>query len=142
MPDTGLTGFTIDQIEVGQSESIERTVTQDDIQKFAEVSGDDNPVHLDEEFAKTTMFKGIIAHGMLSAGYISAAIGTKLPGYGCIYVGQSLKFRAPVKVGDTVVTTVTVTEKNTEKSRVKLDTVCRVGDTDVITGEADVMIPR
>jgi 3-hydroxybutyryl-CoA dehydratase len=131
---------TIDEMEVGQSATYERTVTEEDIVKFAEVSGDDNPVHLDEEFAAKTLFKGRIAHGMLGAGFISTTVGTKLPGYGCIYISQSLKFRAPVRIGDTVVTTATVKALDRERKRVTMETVCAVGDKVVIDGEAELML--
>ena len=132
-------GYTIGQLSVGMQASFTKQVTNDDIVKFAEVSGDNNPVHLDEEFAKTTRFGGRIAHGMLSAGHISAVLANQLPGPGTIYLGQSLAFKAPVKPGDVVVTTVEV--KSIEKRRVTLSTTSRVGDTVVIEGEALVMAP-
>ncbi len=130
----------IDEIAVGQSASLERVVTQDVINTFADASGDFNPVHVDPAFAANTMFKGTIAHGMLSAAYISAVLGTHLPGPGAIYMGQSLKFRAPVRPGDKVVTTCTVKEIILEKKRVLLDTVCKVGDTVVLDGEATMLV--
>ncbi len=131
----------IEELEIGQSATYERTVSEEDIVRFAEVSGDDNPVHLDEEFASKTMFKGRIAHGMLGAGFISTAVGTRLPGYGCIYISQSLRFRAPVRIGDTVVTTVTVKAVDKDRKRVTMETVCAVGDKNVIDGEAELMVP-
>jgi 3-hydroxybutyryl-CoA dehydratase len=134
-------GHCIEDLSVGQSASYTKTVTEADIVKFAEVSGDNNPVHLDEAFAQTTMFKGRIAHGMLSAGFISTVIGTKLPGSGTIYMSQTLRFKAPVRIGDTVTATCTITEIITEKRRAVLTTVCKVGDTVVIEGEALVMVP-
>ena len=127
-------------MEVGQSATYERTVTETDIAQFAELSGDHNPVHLDEAFAAKTMFKGRIAHGMLSAAFISTTVGTRLPGYGSIYVGQTLRFRAPVRIGDTVVTTATVKAINRERRRVTMETVCRVGETVVLDGEAELML--
>lgn len=130
----------IDEIEEGQSASYERTVTEDDIARFAELSGDDNPVHLDEEFARGTLFKGRIAHGMLSAAFISTALGTRLPGPGCVYLSQTLNFKAPVKVGDTVVARVTVREIDPVKRRVLLDTLCLVDDKVVLEGEARLMV--
>ncbi len=136
-----MSGFFIEDLKVGQSDSFTKTVTHEDIVKFAEVSGDDNPVHLDQAFAEKTPFKGRIAHGMLSAGFISAVLGTKLPGQGAIYMGQTLKFKAPVKIGDTVTATATVTEVIPEKKRAVLSTQCKVGDTVVIDGEATVMVP-
>ena len=132
----------LSELSEGQSESYARTVTEADIILFAGVSGDDNPGHSNEEWASQTMFKGRIAHGMLSAGYISTVIGTRLPGPGSIYMSQSLKFRAPVRIGDTVTATVTIREINQEKRRLTLDTVCTVGDTTVIEGEAMVMLPK
>lgn len=134
-------GHTIADLEVGMSAEAAHTVTQDDIAGFARVTGDDNPVHLDEAYAAATMFKGRIAHGMLSAGFISAVLGTKLPGPGCIYMSQSLVFRAPVRPGETVTTRVTVKELIPEKRRVRLDTVCTVGNKVVLDGEALVMVP-
>jgi len=134
-------GHVIEDLAVGQSASFTKTVTEADIVKFAEVSGDNNPVHLDEAFAQTTMFKGRIAHGMLSAGFISTVIGTRLPGSGTIYMSQTLRFKAPVRIGDTVTATCTITEIIPEKRRAVLSTICKVGDTVVIEGEALVMVP-
>jgi 3-hydroxybutyryl-CoA dehydratase len=134
-------GHVIEDLAVGQSASFAKTVTEADIVKFADVSGDNNPVHLDEAFAQTTMFKGRIAHGMLSAGFISTVIGTRLPGSGTIYMSQTLRFKAPVRIGDTVTATCTITEIIPEKRRAVLSTICKVGDTVVIEGEALVMVP-
>jgi 3-hydroxybutyryl-CoA dehydratase len=134
-------GYYIEDLKLGMSATYGKTVTEADIVMFAGVSGDTNPVHLDEEFAKGTMFKTRIAHGMLSAGFISTVLGTKLPGPGAIYLSQNLKFKAPVKIGDTVIATCTVTELVPEKKRAVLSTVCKVGDTVVIEGEATVMVP-
>ena len=134
--------IALSDIHIGQTEHYERTVTEADIERFADVSGDDNPVHFDDEWAAATMFKGRITHGMLSASYISAVIGTRLPGPGTIYMGQTLRFRAPVRIGDTVCATVTVRAIDEEKRRLTLDTVCTVGETTVIEGEALVMVPR
>ena len=136
-----LRGLYLDEISVGQEAVFAKTVTEADIVAFAGVSGDMNPVHINEEFAKTTMFKTRIAHGMLSAGFISAVLGTKLPGPGCIYLSQSLKFMAPVKIGDTVVAKATVTQIIAEKKRVVLKTDCFVAGKIVIDGEATVMVP-
>ena len=133
--------YSIDDLQVGQSYTMGKTVTDADIVMFAGVSTDTNAVHLNEEFAKTLPFGGRIAHGMLSASFISAVLGAHLPGPGTIYLGQTLKFTAPVRINDTVNTTVTVKEIITEKKRVILETVCKVGDTVVITGEATVMKP-
>lgn len=136
-----LNGYFLEDLSVGMSQSYQRTVTDADIVNFAGVSGDTNPVHLSDEFAGDTMFKGRIAHGMLSASYLSTVIGTKLPGPGCIYMSQSLRFKAPVRPGDTVTATVTVAEVMTEKRRVRLDCVCTVGGKDVLDGEALIMVP-
>ena len=133
--------YSIDDLQVGQSYTMGKTVTDADIVMFAGVSTDTNAVHLNEEFAKTLPFGGRIAHGMLSASFISAVLGAHLPGPGTIYLGQPLKFTAPVRINDTVNTTVTVKEIIKEKKRVILETVCKVGDTVVITGEATVMKP-
>lgn len=135
-------GYYFEDLSVGMSDSYTRTITEQDIEQFAQVSGDDNPVHMDAEFAATTRFKQRIAHGMLSAGFISTVVGTQLPGPGCLYVSQNLKFRAPVFIGDTVTATVTITDLNTRRGYVTLDTVCNVGDTDVIRGEAMMLVPK
>lgn len=134
-------GYDFDALEVGMTAAIGRTVSEADILMFAGVSGDTNPVHVDEEFAASTMFGGRIAHGMLSASYVSTVFGTKLPGPGCIYLSQSLRFKAPVKVGDTVEARVTVTELNAAKRRAKFSTVCTVAGKVVLDGEAEIMIP-
>ena len=131
----------IEDIELGMTRSLEKVITDSDIEMFAKVSTDHNPVHIDEEYAQNTMFKGRIAHGMLSAGLISAVIGEQLPGHGTIYMAQNLKFLAPVRPGDTVHAQVTVTDIQPEKSRVKLDCVCTVDGKNVIIGDATVMAP-
>jgi 3-hydroxybutyryl-CoA dehydratase len=130
------------ELEVGQSATYARTISEADIVLFAGVSGDDNPVHLNEIYAAESMFKGRIAHGMLTASYISTVIGTRLPGPGSIYLGQNLKFRAPVRAGDTVTATVTIKEIDPAKRRLTLTTICTVGDTAVVEGEAVVMLPK
>ncbi len=119
-----------------------KTVTEADIVMFAGISGDTNPVHLDALFADQTAFKGRIAHGMLAASFISTVLGTRLPGPGCIYLSQSLEFRAPVKAGDTVTARVTVKDVNPDNKRVAFDTVCTVGDTVVVDGEALLLVSR
>jgi 3-hydroxybutyryl-CoA dehydratase len=134
-------GTYFEDLVVGQSATFAKTVTDADIVLFAGVSGDTNPVHLDAEYAAGTMFKSRIAHGMLSAGFISTVIGTKLPGPGAIYVGQTLKFKAPVRIGDTVTARVEVTGLVAEKKFVTLKTQCLVGGKVVIDGEATVMVP-
>ncbi len=135
-------GYCLEDLSVGMSEAFAKTVTDADIVGFADITGDTNPLHLDQDFAAGTMFKGRIAHGMLSAGFISAVLGTRLPGPGCIYLSQSLRFRAPVMIGDHVEASVTVKEVNQDKQRIILDTVCKVGDKVVIDGEAMLMVAR
>lgn len=135
-------GYYFEDLSIGMSESYTRTVSDKDIRQFAEVSGDTNPLHLDEAFAATTRFKKRIAHGMLSGSYISTIVGTRLPGPGCLYRSQTLKFRAPVHVDDEVTASVTITELDERRGLVTLNTVCRVGDTDVIRGEAVMLVPR
>ncbi len=135
-------GYFLEDLEVGMTAIYAKTVTEADIVMFAGISGDTNPVHLDALFAEQTLFKGRIAHGMLAASFISTVLGTKLPGPGCIYLDQSLKFRAPVKAGDTVTARVTVRDVNRDKKRITVDTVCTVGDTVVIDGEAQLMVSR
>lgn len=132
-------GYDIEDLKVGMSASFAKTVTEADIVLFAGVSGDNNAVHTNEEFAKTTPFGGRIAHGFLTASVISAAVANRLPGPGTVYLGQQLRFRAPVRPGDTVHATVTVKSVDLGKARAVLDTVCRVGDKVVIDGEATVM---
>jgi 3-hydroxybutyryl-CoA dehydratase len=132
----------LDELSVGQSAQMVRIVTEADIVLFAQVSGDHNPVHLDEAFAAETPFKTRIAHGMLSAAYISAVIGTQLPGPGTIYMQQALRFKRPVKIGDEVTTIATISEIDPIKGRVSIDTVCLVAGKPVIEGEALVMAPR
>ncbi|TNE37387.1 MAG: MaoC family dehydratase [Alphaproteobacteria bacterium] len=133
-------GYFIEDLSVGQSEEFSKTVTEADLVLYAGVTGDTNPVHLDEEFAAQTMFKTRIAHGMLSAGFISAVLGAKMPGPGAIYVSQELKFKAPVKIGDTVTARCTVAEINTARRRVTLKTECLVKDKVVVDGEAVMMV--
>jgi 3-hydroxybutyryl-CoA dehydratase len=136
-----LQGYFFEDIEIGQTASYAKTVTETDVVMFAAVSGDTNPLHLNQEYASETMFKGRIAHGMLSAGFVSNVFGTKLPGPGCIYVSQSLRFKAPVRIGDTVRARVEVTELIPDKKRAVFKTVCTVGNTVVIDGEAILMVP-
>jgi 3-hydroxybutyryl-CoA dehydratase len=134
-------GRCIEDLKVGDSASFSKTVTAADIDLFAQVTGDTNPVHLDEAYAAKTMFKGRIAHGMLSAGFISTVLGTRLPGPGAIYLKQELTFRAPVKIGDTVTATATVTEVIADKKRAAFKTVVTVGDTVVVDGAALLLVP-
>ncbi len=136
-----LHGYFFEDLAIGMSASFAKTVTEADIAAFAGLSGDFNPVHVNEEFAKTTMFKGRIAHGMLSAAFISTVLGMRLPGPGCIYVAQSLKFKAPVHIGDTVTARVEVLSTAPEKKFVTLKTTCSVAGKIVIDGEATLMVP-
>ncbi|MFN3585304.1 MaoC family dehydratase [Phenylobacterium sp.] len=135
-------GFFFDELSVGQSAEMTRTVGAADIEAFAAVSGDENPVHLDEAYAKGTAFGERIAHGMLSGAYISAVLGTKLPGPGAIYLSQSLRFRRPVHIGDVVTARVTVKALDERRGHVTLDTVCEVDGRAVVDGEALVIAPR
>lgn len=139
---SNLENFTYDEITIGQTASYSKTLTEQDIVMFAATSGDTNPVHLDAEFAATTMFKDRIAHGMWTGGLISAAIALNLPGPGTIYLGQSLSFRAPVKLGDTITVTLEVTEKKDDKRMVTLNCIAtnQKGKA-VVKGEATVMAP-
>ena len=133
--------ITIEEIEMGMTRSLRKVVTDQDIEMFAEVSTDRNPVHLDDDYARDTIFEGRIAHGMLTAGLISAVIGEQLPGHGTVYLGQTLKFMAPVRPGDEVFTEVSVKTIDLAKRRVTLDCRCSVGDTVVLRGEAVVLAP-
>ncbi len=137
-----MSSLTINEIEIGDSASFSKTVTEADVVNFAGVCGDFNSAHLNAVEASKGIFGKRIAHGMLSASFISTVLGTTLPGTGAIYLAQELKFTKPVFLGDTVTATVTVVEKNVEKNRLKLETICsnQEGDT-VIKGFATVM-PR
>ena len=130
---TAANGVFFEDLSVGQEASLSTTVSEADIVAFAEISGDKNPVHIDAQYAAGTMFKERIAHGMLSAAYISAVFSMKLPGPGAIYI--------PVKIGDTVVTTVKVIELIAEKKRARFETVCSVNGKAVVQGEAVLMVP-
>lgn len=134
-------GLYFEDLSVGQSASFGKTVTEADILMFAAVSGDTNPVHINAEFAAGTMFKERIAHGMLSAGLISTVLGTRLPGPGTIYLSQTLKFRAPVRIGDTVTATATVASLDPARKRATLATICTVSGKPVLEGEAVVLVP-
>jgi len=135
-------GKTIDQLNIGEKASLTKQITESDVLRFAEVTGDRNPIHLDPEYASKTRFKERIAHGMLTASLISAVISTRLLGPGNIYVSQSLEFKAPVKLGDVIQAEVELIEKIPDKNRVRLKTTCRNQDgTVVIDGEA-IVLPR
>ena len=134
--------MTYAELAVGQSAELVRTVTEADLQAFAAVTGDTNPLHLDEAAAQQTMFKGRIAHGMLGAGYISAVIGTKLPGFGCVYVSQSLAFKRPVRIGDTITTRAEIIQLIPAERHVRFATTCTNQKGKVVTeGEALVLLP-
>lgn len=129
-------GYHIEELHPGMRASASKTVTEADVILFSGISTDVNPVHLDEEFARTTQFGGRIAQGMLSASFISAVLANKLPGPGVVYLAQTLKFKAPVRIGDTVTATVTVREVLTNKRRCILDAVCTVNGKPVVEGES------
>ena len=131
----------IEDIEMGMTRHLRKVVTDKDIEMFAEVSTDRNPVHLDEDYAQETIFEGRIAHGMLTAGLISAVIGEQLPGHGTVYMGQTLKFLAPVRPGDLVYAEVKVVDIDLSKRRVRLNCHCLVDNKPVLTGEAVVLAP-
>lgn len=133
--------IVIEDLAIGMSRELTKEVTDRDIELFAEVSTDRNPVHLDDAYAQDTIFEGRIAHGMLTAGLISAVIGEQLPGHGTVYLGQTLKFLAPVRPGDRVRAVVTVTGIDYAKRRVTLDTVCEIDGKPVLKGEATVLAP-
>ena len=131
----------IEDIEMGMTRYIRKVITDRDIEQFAEISTDHNPVHLDDEYARDTIFEGRIAHGMLTAGLVSAVIGEQLPGHGTIYMSQNLKFLAPVRPGDLVHAEVKVVDIVIDKRRVKLDCRCEVNGKNVLVGEAIVLAP-
>lgn len=132
-------GYDVEDIDVGMAATFSKTITEADIVLFAGVSGDNNAIHINDEFATTTRFGGRIAHGFLTASVISAAVANRLPGPGTIYLSQELNFRAPVRPGQTVHASVTVAEVDRARSRVRLETICRVGNVVVIDGHALVM---
>ncbi|NPU86478.1 MAG: MaoC family dehydratase [Syntrophaceae bacterium] len=138
-----MTGITIDRMKVGDAAEFAKTVSETDVYLYAGISGDFNPAHLNQAYAEKTFFKGRIAHGMLSAGFISALLGTQLPGPGTIYLRQELNFLAPVRMGDTITARVEVAELIPEKNRARLKTTCRNQDGIVVLdGEAVVMPPK
>ena len=135
-------GYYFEDLSVGMEASYAKKITNDDILAFADLSGDVNPVHLNDDFAKQTIFKQRIAHGFLTASLFSTVLGTKLPGPGCIYLSQSLKFRAPVMIGDEVVATAKITSLDPEKARATLACACAVDGKTVLDGEAVMMVDR
>ncbi|MEC8265342.1 MAG: MaoC family dehydratase [Pseudomonadota bacterium] len=135
-----LHGFFIEDLEIGQKATLSKKITEDDINQFSQITGDDNPVHVNEDFAKQTIFKKRIAHGFLSASLISTVIATKLPGPGSIYISQSLKFLAPVFIDEEINVNIVVLEINREKKRVKLLTECFKSEKRILTGEAEILV--
>ena len=135
-------GYYFEDLSVGMEASVAKTITNDDVRIFAALSGDVNPVHLDDDFAAGTIFKRRIAHGFLTGSLFSTVLGTKLPGPGCIYLSQGLKFRAPVYIGDEVVATCRVTAIDPEKARVTLACDCAANGKTVLEGEAVMMVDR
>jgi 3-hydroxybutyryl-CoA dehydratase len=130
-----------EDLSIGLSETYAKTVKSSDVVGFAEISGDRNPIHLSEHFAERTLFRGRIAHGLYTASLISAVIGTRLPGPGAIYISQTLNFKAPVRIGDTVNATVEIAELIAKGNKAKLKCLCTVKDTVVLEGEALVKVP-
>ncbi|MGA7974433.1 MAG: MaoC family dehydratase [Pseudolabrys sp.] len=130
-----------EDLSVGMTETLQKTVDSDDVVGFAAITGDRNPIHLSEHFAAQTPFGTRIAHGLYTASLISAVLGTRLPGPGAIYISQTLNFRAPVRIGDTVEVKVMVAELMPEKCRARLTCTCSVGDEVVLDGEAWVKVP-
>jgi 3-hydroxybutyryl-CoA dehydratase len=137
-----LNGFSFEQLSIGMDAVYSRTITDTDLRNFSGVCGDTNPMHLNEEYAANTVFGRCVVHGMLTASLLSTVIGTRLPGPGCLYVSQTLHFRAPVYVGDTVYAQATVQELMTDKRRAILRTECLVKDKIVLEGEAIVQLPK
>ena len=133
--------IVIEDLEVGMTRRLAKVITDQDIRLFAEITTDHNPVHLDEDYAQDTIFAGRIAHGMLTAGLISAIIGEQLPGHGTVYLGQSLRFLAPVRPGDRVLATVSVAAIDHAKRRATLDCKCEIDGKKVLMGEATVLVP-
>lgn len=136
-------GLTMKQLNIGDKDSFEKTISESDVYLYAGITGDLNPAHINQREAETTMFKGRIAHGMLTAGFISAVLGMKMPGPGTIYLGQELKFTAPVRFGDTIKAEVEVIEKEENKNIMKFSTICTNQDgVVVLKGVATVMPPK
>ena len=142
MAQTPLSGLMLEQMSVGQAAEQVRSVTPADLAGFAEVSGDHNPLHMDDAYAESSPFRGRVAHGMLLGAWISALLGEKLPGPGAIYVSQSLTFRRPVRIGDEVLTRAEVTEVDLKAGHVRLTTRCSVKGKTVLEGEAILRAPR
>lgn len=141
MSASDLHGYYFEDLEIGMGDSFGKTITETDVVLFAGVSGDTNPSHLNQEFAKTTRMKTRVAHGMLSASLISAVLGCKLPGPGCLYVNQTSNFRAPVMIGDTVTARVAVTGLDAKRNLVEFETTCEVNGQTVVDGSALLWVP-
>lgn len=137
-----LTSIPLESIEVGMNASYTQIIIDENIRDFANISGDHNPVHLDESFAQTTRFKKRIAHGLMSASFFSQLFGTKLPGIGCVYTAQSLKFLRPVYIGDAVTATIEVLRVDLDRRRITFKTTCVANDKLVIDGEAEIYVPK
>ncbi|MVX63436.1 MaoC family dehydratase [Clostridium chromiireducens] len=136
-------GLTIKELNIGDKASFQKTITETDVYLYAGITGDLNPAHINQVEAEATMFQGRIAHGMLTAGLVSAVLGMQLPGPGSIYLGQELKFLAPVKIGDTIKAEVEIIEKIEEKNRIKLNTICtNQNGVEVLKGIATIMPPK
>ena len=133
-------GYYLEELSIGMSDSIEKTISAQDVENFAQLSGDTNPIHLSDEYALSTSFGKRIVHGMFSAALISAVAGTKLPGTGGIYLSQSLKFRKPIYIDDTVTATLTISDINERRNRVTMDCKVCVGEQVVVSGEAVYMV--
>ncbi len=136
----GVDGYFIEDLELGMNAIFAKTITEADIVLFSGITGDMNPVHVNEEFAKDTMFKGRIAHGMLTGSLISTVLGMKMPGPGCIYIGQTLNFKAPVRPGDTAVAHAEIIKINKDRKRITMATKVSVNEKIVLDGEAKMMV--
>ena len=132
--------YYLEDIKVGDTESLTHTVTERDVQLFGEATGDMNPLHFDEEYARKTIFRGRVAHGALTVGFLSAVLGTQLPGPGTIFVSASIVFKAPVRIGDTVVVTCRV--KEIEGRHAVINCICRVGEVEVMESDIKVLVPK
>lgn len=140
--DIGFTSLAIEEVEVGMRATYSQTVTDADVKAYAGISGDNNPAHMSDVYAKNSRFRARIAHGLYSAGFFSALFGTRLPGPGCVYVSQNLRFKKPVYLGDTVIAEISVTSVDVIKRRIFFNTVCVVKGRIVIDGEAEIYIPK
>ena len=135
-------GIPIEQIDIGMSASYSQTITDADVKQFAGISGDHNPIHIDEVYAADSRYGKRIAHGLITSSFFSGIFGTKLPGPGCVYASQQLQFKRPVYIGDTVTATVEVTRVDVEKRFVYFSTICRVNNKIVTSGNAEIYIPK